>query len=185
MYLIAGLGNTGKEYEKTRHNVGFIAIDNFANLNNIEIRSKKFNGAYGEGNINGEKVILLKPLTYMNLSGESIVKFIDFFNIDISKMLIICDDVNLPLGTIRLKKKGSAGGHNGLKNIILNLATFEFSRLKIGIGSPTFDIISHVLGKFNKDEIEEIKKVIELSQKAIDCFIKEGIDSAMNRFNGI
>ena len=185
MYLITGLGNIGKEYENTRHNVGFMVIDHYASVKDISMKNKKFNGSYGESIIGGEKVIFLKPLTFMNLSGESIVKFVDYYNIQLDKILIICDDINLPLGTLRIRRKGSAGGHNGLKNIILNLATFEFSRLKIGVGAGAHDLISHVLGKFNEEEMGAIKKSIEISCEAIDCFIKEGIDHAMNRFNGI
>ncbi len=184
MYLIIGLGNSGKEYDNTRHNVGFLTIDHYANLKGISMKNKKFNGLYGEGRINDEKIILLKPLTFMNLSGESIVKFVDYFNIDLEKILIIYDDVSLPLGSIRIRKKGTAGGHNGIKNIILNLATFEFPRLKLGVGEGSHGLISHVLGKFNKDEFEIIRKSIEISCEVIDCFIKEGIDYAMNRFNG-
>ncbi|MCL2321031.1 MAG: aminoacyl-tRNA hydrolase [Oscillospiraceae bacterium] len=185
MYLITGLGNIGKEYENTRHNAGFMVIDHYAGVKGISMKNKKFNGSYGECRIGDEKVIILKPLTFMNLSGESIVKFVDYYNIELDKILIICDDVNLPLGTLRIKRKGSAGGHNGLKNIILNLATFEFSRLKLGVGTGTRDLISHVLGKFNEEEMTMMKKSIELSCEAIDCFINEGIDHAMNRFNGI
>lgn len=185
MYLIVGLGNVGKEYDNTRHNIGFKVIDHYAKQKNINMSSKKFNAFYGEERINGEKIILIKPLTFMNLSGESIIKFIDFFNIELSKILIICDDVNLPLGVLRVRKKGSAGGHNGLKNIILNLATFEFSRLKLGVGAAANDLIAHVLGRFHEEELKVIQKSIELSEEVIDCFIKEGIDSCMNRFNGI
>jgi len=185
MYLIVGIGNIGKEYDNTRHNVGFKVIDNYASRNNIKMNSKKFNASFGEGRINDERIILIKPLTYVNLSGIPIAKFVDFFNIELKKILIICDDVNLPLGAIRLRKKGSAGGHNGLKNIILNLATFEFSRLKLGVGAATNDLISHVLGRFNEEELKIIEKSIELSREIIDCFIIEGIDSAMNKFNGI
>ena len=185
MFLIIGIGNVGKEYDNTRHNIGFKVIDNYAGKNNINMNNKKFNASFGEVRMNGDRIIFIKPLTYVNLSGESIIKFIEYFNIEIEKILVICDDVNLPLGTVRLRKKGSAGGHNGLKNIIFNLATFEFPRLKLGVGAATNDLVSHVLGRFNEDEFKVIKKSIELSEEIIDCFIKEGIDSAMNKFNGI
>jgi peptidyl-tRNA hydrolase len=184
MYLIVGLGNPGSQYEETRHNVGFDVIDLMGKKNNININRLKFKGMYGEGNIKGEKVILLKPQTYMNLSGESVREISNFYKIENNKIIIIYDDISLDIGRMRLRNKGSAGGHNGIKNIILNLSSDEFPRIKVGVGQPNKDLVNHVLGRFNIDEREKIEKVFEAAGLAAETIIEKSIEEAMNKFNG-
>ncbi|WP_055665258.1 aminoacyl-tRNA hydrolase [Desnuesiella massiliensis] len=184
MYLVVGLGNIGAQYENTRHNVGFDAIDLISDKYNISVNRIKFKGVYGEGNIGGEKVILLKPSTYMNLSGESIIQAINFYKISNDNIIIIYDDVSLDVGRMRIREKGSAGGHNGIKNTILHLGSDSFPRLKIGVGQPKNDMVNHVLGKFSKDEREILNKVLEGSIEAVEVMIKSGVTEAMNKFNG-
>lgn len=184
MFLIVGLGNPGREYDGTRHNIGFEAIDYISSKNNIDINKSKFKGMFGEGFIKGQKVILLKPTTYMNLSGESIREVINFYKIDNNKIIVIYDDISLEIGKLRIREKGSAGGHNGIKSIIANMGTDVFPRIKIGVGQPKGDLVSHVLGRFNKDEEEDLKEVIEASNKAIEIIIQYGAKQAMNELNG-
>ena len=189
MKLIIGLGNPGNEYKWTRHNVGFEAIDKLAYDFNINVNKNKFKAIYGEGIIHGEKVLLIKPLTYMNLSGECVRDFLNFYkDLDISDIMVICDDINLPLGAIRIRKKGSDGGQNGLKNIIYQLESDNFPRLRIGIGQKPehFTLANFVLSKFNKDEEVDIVKGITYATEAIEIFIKDrdnGLSNAMNKFN--
>lgn len=184
MKLIIGLGNPGKEYENTRHNMGYIFIDKFAKSIGTSITKEKFNGLYTETFINGNKVILLKPLSYMNLSGEVLIKYINFFKINIEDILVISDDLDMDFGRIRLKPTGSSGGHNGLKNIELHLNTQEFKRLKIGIANnKDIDTKDYVLGKFNTEEKE---KIIELSETVINIlkdFCSLEFDKIMNKYN--
>jgi PTH1 family peptidyl-tRNA hydrolase len=184
MFLIVGLGNPGKEYEDTRHNIGFKVIDNIAKEYNIEINRQKFKGTYGEGFINGEKVMLLKPSTYMNLSGESVRAVLDFYNLDSNKILIIYDDISLELGTLRIREKGSAGGHNGIKSIIAHLGSDVFSRIKVGVGQPNVNLVNYVLGKFTKEEMVVLSQIIDVSTKAAIEIIKNDVKTAMNQFNG-
>ena len=184
MFLIVGLGNPGREYDGTRHNIGFEAIDYISSKNNIDINKSKFKGMFGEGFIKGQKVILLKPTTYMNLSGESIREVINFYKIDNYKIIVIYDDISLEIGKLRIREKGSAGGHNGIKSIIANMGTDVFPRIKIGVGQPKGDLVSHVLGRFNKDEEEDLKEVIEASNKATEIIIQYGAKQAMNELNG-
>ena len=154
MKLIVGLGNPGKEYENTRHNIGFMCIDKLLDYFKINLDSNKFDGKYTQLNYNNEKIILLKPCKYMNLSGEVIRDFVNFYKIDINDILIICDDLDTKLGTYRLRYKGSSGGHNGLKNIELNLGNNEYKRIKIGISNnKNIDTKDYVLGKFTQDEL--------------------------------
>ena len=184
MKLIVGLGNPGKEYENTRHNIGFIFIDNFAKSLNVNIDKKKFDGLYNEVNINNEKVILLKPQTYMNLSGESIIKFVNFYKINIEDILIINDDLDLDFGRIRLRMNGSSGGHNGLKNIILHLGTTDFKRLKVGISNDkNRDTKDYVLGKFSKEDKEILDKSYDICLNIIDDFFKMNFDLLMGKYN--
>ena len=183
MYLIVGLGNPGKEYENTRHNIGFDVIDYIAKENNINITKEKFKGIYGDGIINGHKVILLKPLTYMNLSGDSIRELSNFYKIGNENIIVIYDDISLEVGRMRLRPKGSAGGHNGIKSIIANMGTDEFPRIKVGVGQPKGDLVSHVLGKFSKEENKILDNVIEAAEKATLCIVSKGINEAMNKFN--
>ena len=184
MFLIVGLGNPGKEYENTRHNIGFEVIDYIANKYNIEINRVKFKGIYGEGFIENKKVILLKPTTYMNLSGESIREVINFYKLTEEDVIVLYDDISLEIGRLRIREKGSAGGHNGIKSIIANLSTDVFSRIKIGVGQPKGDLVSHVLGKFSKEEQEILKESMEAASTAVEIIIKENAKEAMNKLNG-
>lgn len=190
MKLIAGLGNPDEKYENTRHNVGFMVADKLA-----ETIGAKFNQSMKRAKIasvfyKGEKIIIIKPQTYMNLSGESVAPIADYFRIPKEDILIVVDDVNLSLGKLRMRKSGSAGGHNGLKSVILNLATEEFPRLRIGVGAPAADIngekdmINHVLGRFSRDEEKAVEEMTEKGAAAALAFCTEGIDAAMNSFNG-
>ncbi|MBA5851971.1 aminoacyl-tRNA hydrolase [Clostridium sp. cel8] len=185
MFLIVGLGNIGIKYNNTRHNVGFDVVDLISKDYDININKQKFKGTYGSGVIQNEKVILLKPSTYMNLSGESVREIVDFYKINNENIIIIQDDISLPIGKIRIRSKGSAGGHNGIKNIINNLKTDKFTRIKIGVGQPDVDIISYVLGKFDKEERRHIEKVFKVAEDAVSTIINKGTYEAMNKFNGI
>ncbi|MFD3155538.1 aminoacyl-tRNA hydrolase [Haloimpatiens sp. FM7330] len=185
MFLVVGLGNPGKEYEKTRHNVGFNVIDLLSNKYNINLNRKKFRGEYGNGILEGEKVLLLKPQTYMNLSGESVNEAVNFYKIPNNKIIIIYDDISLDIGKIRIRPKGSAGGHNGIKSIISNLSSDQFIRIKVGVGGPNGDLVSHVLGRFQNKDKENIEKVFEVVLNAVETIIKHGVSEAMNRFNGV
>ncbi|MGG7164603.1 aminoacyl-tRNA hydrolase [Clostridium ihumii] len=184
MYLVVGLGNPGEKYDKTRHNVGFDVIDLFADKYNISINRTKFKGMYGETSIKGEKVILLKPQTYMNLSGDSVREFCNFYKIPNENVIVIYDDISLDVGTLRIRAKGSAGGHNGIKSIIANLTTEVFPRIKVGVGAPKYDLVEHVLGKFSNDDRVLLEKTFEPSIGAIETIVSSGIQDAMNKFNG-
>ncbi len=184
MFLIVGLGNPGREYENTRHNIGFAAMDVLAEKYNIDINRSKFKGEYGEGFINGNKVILLKPYTFMNLSGESVREAIDFYKLTEDQVLIIYDDISLELGRLRIREKGSAGGHNGIKSIINHMGTDVFTRIKIGVGAPKGDLVNHVLGKFSKDEVNILKQTLDAVTEATADIIDNGAKDAMNKFNG-
>ena len=184
MFLIVGLGNPGREYENTRHNIGFDAIDVIADKYNIEVSRIKFKGVYGEGFIGGEKVILLKPTTYMNLSGESIREVMDFYKLSYEDLLVIYDDVSLDVGRLRIREKGSAGGHNGIKSIIANIGTDVFSRIKVGVGKPQGDLVKHVLGTFSKEDRQYLDKVLDVTAMAAETIIKEDAKEAMNKYNG-
>ena len=184
MFLIVGLGNPGKEYDGTRHNIGFAAVDYIVDKYNIELNRIKFKGVFGEGFIDGKKVILLKPTTYMNLSGESIREVINFYKISNEEVIVIYDDISLEVGRLRIREKGSHGGHNGIKSIIANLGTDVFPRVKIGVGAPKGNLVSHVLGKFSEDEIEILRETIKASSDAVSIMLKSDTKEAMNKFNG-
>lgn len=183
MKLIVGLGNPGKEYEQTRHNTGYMTLDYYANKYNFTFKlDTKLEGLISTGIINGKKVILLKPVTYMNLSGNSISKVLNYYKIDVKDMLVIHDDLDLHIGAIRFRSKGSAGGHNGLKSIISHVGE-NFNRCKIGIDKSN-DTIAHVLSKFGKDELISINNAIEKVSDAIDDFINDKtFDEIMNKYN--
>ncbi len=186
MYIIAGLGNPGKQYEGTRHNIGFQVIDELADRHGIKVLENKFKGLIGKGIINGEKVILVKPLTYMNLSGECIGEIVNYFKIDeASELIVVADDISLDVGFIRMRKKGSAGGHNGLKNIIAHLGHENFIRMKVGVGDKPegYDLADYVLGHFNKEENEILADSKKNAVLAIETVISDGIDKAMNLYN--
>ena len=185
MYLIVGLGNPEEEYSHTRHNMGFDTVNKLAKQYEIEINKKKFKGVYGTGNIEGEKVIILKPQTYMNLSGESIKEAIDFYKIEGKNIIIIYDDIDIKPGIIKVRKTGGPGTHNGMKSVIQNIQMKEFPRVRVGIGMPEHknDLINYVIGKIPKEEIEILDKSTTKAKEAVIEIIKNGIDRAMNKFN--
>ena len=186
MYMIAGLGNPKREYDNTRHNIGFALIDALADQYNISVMDMKHKALTGKGMINGQKVILVKPLTFMNLSGESIRPIVDYYKIDVStELIVISDDISLPPGQIRVRKKGSAGGHNGLKNIIQHLGSEEFQRIRIGVGEKPagYDLADYVLGHFSKEEQPLIREGVEKAMKAATMMLEGDVDRAMNEFN--
>lgn len=184
MKLIVGLGNPGREYAKTRHNVGFMILDNYCEKNNLYFDSNKFNGLYSQTIINNEKVIFLKPQKYMNLSGEVVRDFMHYFKIDIKDILIINDDLDIKMGKYKLKANGSSGGHNGLKNIGEQLGTFEYKRLKIGISNnKKMETKDYVLGNFNNEEINILNSIIKLSENIINDFVNMSFDLLMTKYN--
>ena len=185
MYLIVGLGNPGREYEHTRHNAGFDAIDVLAGKLGADVKEKKHKGLCGKGMIAGEKVILLKPQTFMNLSGESVRAAADFYKIDAEHMIVLYDDIVLDVGKLRVRAKGSAGGHNGIKNIIAHMGTQEFPRVRIGVGAKPdrMDLADYVLGRFSQVERPVMEDAFEEAAEAAIAVVEDGIDAAMNRFN--
>lgn len=185
MYIIAGLGNPTKTYAGTRHNIGFEVIDQLANDLKIDVSSKKHKAEYGKGYIGGEKVILAKPQTFMNLSGESIREMADFYKVDSEDIIIIFDDVSLEPGQLRVRAKGSAGGHNGIKSIIAHLGTQEFPRVKVGVGEKPkgWDLADYVLGKFGGDDRKIMDEAVKEAAKAVALMVTDGVDAAMNQFN--
>jgi peptidyl-tRNA hydrolase, PTH1 family len=184
MFLIVGLGNPGGNYINTRHNVGFDVVDLLAEKYNISVNRIKFKGIYGDGNILSNKVILLKPQTYMNLSGESIREVINFYKIPNENIIVIYDDISLDTGKLRIRAVGSAGGHNGIKSIIAHLSSDSFPRIKVGVGQPKGELVSHVLGKFDKEDRLKVEKVFEAAAGAVEVILKDGIAEAMNKYNG-
>lgn len=186
MYLIAGLGNPGREYENTRHNAGFASIDRLAEKNHISIDTKKFQALCGTGYIGGQKVLLLKPQTYMNLSGESLRAACDFFKIDPEQeLIVIYDDISLAPGQLRIRAKGSAGGHNGIKSIIAHLGTQVFLRVKVGVGEKPqgWDLADYVLGHFSKDEQPVMQEAFDRAADAAAALLSEEVQRVMNEYN--
>ena len=185
MKMIVGLGNPGKEYINTRHNVGFMIVDEYAKKHDINDFKMKFNGLYAKFMHNNENFILLKPQSYMNLSGTVIKKFSDYFKIKPEDILVIHDDLDLPVGKIKIKFKGSSGGHNGIKNIIENLNTEIFPRFKIGISKDSsIPYINYVIGKFSEHDLNVINKIYEFSSNVIDDFLDYDIEKIMSKYNG-
>lgn len=185
MYLIVGLGNPEEEYSKTRHNMGFNTINKLSQQYNIDVKQNKFQALYGSGIIEKEKVILLKPQTYMNLSGNSVKEVVDFYKIEKEKILVIYDDMDIEPGKIKIRKKGSSGGHNGIKSIIQMIGTEDFTRIRVGIGRPMHkgDEINYVIGAIPEVELKKLEEGTEKAQKAVDEILKNGVDSAMNKYN--
>lgn len=186
MYLIAGLGNPGKQYEATRHNMGFDTVDCLVETHNVPQGGVKFNAMYGKGIIGGEKAILMKPLSYMNLSGGPIQEMSSYFKIDPeTELIVIYDDIDLEPGQLRIRKQGSAGGHNGIKDIIRQLGTEKFLRIKVGVGAKPkgWDLADHVLGRFSTEDRKLVDEAIEKAAKAVDIMISQGADAAMNEYN--
>lgn len=186
MYIIVGLGNPGKKYENTRHNAGFDAIDKFADENGIKIDKLKHKALIGEGRIGSEKVILVKPQTYMNLSGESVLSVSQFYKVESENIVVLYDDIDLDIGKLRIRKKGSAGSHNGMKSIIKCLGTEDFPRVRIGISRPPegWDLADYVLSKVSKEQEKGMLKGIDKAVKTIKEIVSSGLDLAMNKYNG-
>ena len=183
MYLIVGLGNPEEDYSNTRHNMGFNTINKISKEYDIEVNKKKFKGLYGTGMIEGEKVILLKPQTFMNLSGESVKEVVDFYKIENDDIIVIYDDMDVELGTIKIRKKGGPGSHNGMKSVVQYLGT-DFARIRVGIGKPEDeDFIRYVIGPIPEEEKEMLDKSTTTAKDAVVEIIKSGVDNAMNKFN--
>lgn len=186
-WLLVGLGNPGSKYESTRHNMGFLAVDGLARRKGFRFNKLRFRAWTAEWMVNGEKVLVMKPQTYMNLSGESVGEAARFYKIPADHVVVISDDISLPVGKLRIRTGGSAGGHNGLKNIIQHLGTDQFPRVRVGVGEkphPDYDMADWVLGKFQGEDKKAIDGAVKRAADAVECFLKEGPDRAMNRFNG-
>lgn len=185
MYIIVGLGNPGKQYEHTRHNVGFEVIDRLAEKHDILMTERKHRAFCGKGLIGGQKVMLVKPQTFMNLSGESVKSAVEFYQIGMDELIVVYDDVSLSPGQLRIRRAGSAGGHNGIKNIIAQLGTQEFPRVKVGVGEKPerMDLADYVLSHFSKGEWEMMEEAFKEAADAVEVMIADGVDAAMNRFN--
>ena len=184
MFVIAGLGNPGKKYENTRHNMGFLVVDRLAEKNNIKVNKIKHKALVGDGFISGRKALLVKPQTYMNLSGESLREVMAYYNVPIEKLIVVYDDMDLDIGSLRIRKKGSAGSHNGMKSVIYQLQTDQFPRIRVGIGtSGNADWKDFVTGKISGGEAKLLSETVRTAAESIDCIIESGIDTAMNRYN--
>ena len=186
MYIIVGLGNPGKQYENTRHNVGFNVIDMLAEEYSIDVSKAKFKALIGEGRVGSKKVVLVKPVTYMNLSGESLAEIYNFYKVDTQDIVVIYDDIDLDVGKIRIRKKGSGGTHNGMRSIVKCLGTTDFPRVRVGVSKPEpgRDLASFVLSRFSKEEEVDLKEGLKKAVLAIDSIIREDIDLSMNKYNG-
>ena len=186
-WLVVGLGNRGGQYEHTRHNVGFDVIDQIADHLDIPVQRLKFKALTNTASLGGQTVLLMKPVTYMNLSGEAVRQAVDFYKIPPDHVLVVSDDTALPVGRLRIRVKGSAGGHNGLKNIIQHLGTDQFPRLRVGVGEkphPDYDMADWVLGKFVGEDKKAIDAAVKRAADAIECILAQGIDRGMGKFNG-
>ena len=185
-WLVVGLGNPGGQYELTRHNVGFRVVDELAERCRVPVQKLKYRALTNTAEVGGHRVLLMKPVTYMNLSGEAVRQAADFYKVAPDHVLVVSDDVSLPVGRLRIRKSGSAGGHNGLKNIIQQLGTDQFPRLKVGVGEkphPDYDLADWVLGKFVGEDKKAIDAAIKRAADAVECYIQDGPDKAMSRFN--
>lgn len=185
MYIIAGLGNPGDKYKQTRHNMGFRALDKIAEALNIDVNKSKFKSLIGEGKIGSEKVLLVKPQTYMNLSGDALREVVNFYKVEANKIIIIYDDIDIPLGSIRIRKFGGPGTHNGMRSVVSQLGTTEFPRIRTGVGGTKGSLVNHVIGKVSKDENLILDETAENAAKAAIDIIELGIDKAMNRNNTV
>ena len=184
MFVVAGLGNPGRKYEKTRHNMGFWAVDRLAEKNDIKIKKIKHKALIGDGIISGEKVLLVKPQTYMNLSGESLREIVDYYNVDLSRLLVIYDDFDIEAGSLRIRKKGRAGSHNGMKSIINQLGSQDFPRIRVGIGaSGGLEWKDYVIGRMSEREARLLEHTADRAADAVQCILEKGIDRAMNEYN--
>jgi PTH1 family peptidyl-tRNA hydrolase len=183
MKIIVGLGNPGEEYENTRHNLGFKVMDTLSEIVKIDVNKKRLDGLVGTGTYNCEKIVLVKPQTYMNLSGVAVRKFVDFYNLKLDDLLVIYDDVDFEVGKFKIKRGGSSGGHNGINNVIENLKTNEINRIRIGISKNEIPLIDYVLGKFSKEEDEKINSILETISNIIDDFSVNNINKLMEKYN--
>lgn len=184
MYLIVGLGNPENDYSNTRHNMGFNVVNKLAEKYGISIDRNKFKALYGIGNVNGEKIMLLKPQTFMNLSGESVIEAVNYYKIDLDKILVVYDDMDIEPGKIRIRKSGSPGSHNGIKSVTQCLNSQNFARVRVGIGKPVSkDIIGYVIGAIDDEDKEDLKNGVDKATDAVCAILEHGIDFAMNKFN--
>ena len=185
MKLVAGLGNPGRDYAGTRHNIGFGVIARISDKYNIPLTGKEHKAICGKGMIGGEKVILAQPQTFMNLSGECVRSLVDYYKLESEDIIIAYDDIDLEVGQLRIRSKGSAGGHNGIKNIISHLGTNEFPRVKVGVGGKPEggDLVRHVLGRFSREDEKVIGEVLDVAVEAVETILSDGVDAAMNRYN--
>ena len=186
-WLLVGLGNPGDQYENTRHNVGFMVIEELADRANVPVQKLKYRALTNTATVGGQKVLIMKPITYMNLSGEAVRQAVDFYKVAPDHVLVISDDTSLAVGRLRIRKGGSAGGHNGLKSIIQHLGSDQFPRIKVGVGEkphPDYDLADWVLGKFVGEDKKTIDAAVKRAADAVECIIADGCDKAMNRFNG-
>lgn len=186
MKLIAGLGNPGREYAATRHNIGFMVIDRLARKLGVAVEKKKFKALYGQGQIGPEKVLLAKPQTYMNLSGEAVSALLRWHKLGPSDLIVVFDDMDLPPGKLRIRQEGGAGGHKGMESIIWSLGTEAFPRLRIGVGkpeNPNFDGAGYVLSRLAEDDVKIFTEAVDLAAEAVQCIVSEGLERAMNEYN--
>ena len=186
-WLVVGLGNMGDQYEGTRHNVGFRVLDELAERAGVPVQKLKYRALTNTAQVGGEKVLLMKPVTFMNLSGEAVRPAADFYKIPADHVLVLSDDVALPVGKLRIRRGGSAGGHNGLKDIIRHLGTDQFPRVKVGVGEkphPDYDMADWVLGKFQGEDKKAIDQAVEKAADAVEMILRQGVDKAMSRYNG-
>ncbi|WP_043582291.1 aminoacyl-tRNA hydrolase [Acetivibrio clariflavus] len=183
--VVIGLGNPGPRYENTRHNVGFDTIDQLSKKHNIAVTKVKYKAVIGDGNIGGHRVLLVKPQTFMNLSGESVREIIEWYKVPVKNIIIIYDDIDLPVGKIRIRPKGSAGTHNGMRSVIYQIQSEDFPRIRIGIDKPPqgWELADFVLSKFSADERKSVEEAIENAADAVEVILNSGIDKAMNRYN--
>ncbi|MDR1773253.1 MAG: aminoacyl-tRNA hydrolase [Clostridioides sp.] len=185
MYVVVGLGNPGKQYENTRHNIGYCVIDKIAQKYNVSVNKIKHKALTAEIRMGSEKVILVKPITYMNLSGESVIDIYNFYKVDLENIIVVYDDIDLDIGSLRIRKKGSAGSHNGMKSIVQCLGSKDFPRIRVGISKPDprMNLADFVLSRFSKEDQKNIDESIEKASQAVEVIIEENIDLAMNNYN--
>ena len=184
MKIVVGLGNPGSRYEGTRHNVGFAVVDTLAESADCGRFQSRFQADVAELRLDAEKVLLVKPETFMNLSGRSVRQVVDFYHLELSDVLVVCDDINLPLGKLRFRAKGTHGGHNGLRDIQNHLGTTEYARLRIGVDAPSDDAVDHVLGRFRSSELPVIEDAVVLAAQAVCVWVKNDVQTCMNQYNG-
>lgn len=184
MFVIAGLGNPGLKYKNTRHNAGLRALDALAKRYGVRLKATKFDAQAGQGMIGNEKVLLVRPTTFMNNSGYAVDGLLNYYNVDLGKLIVLYDDIDIPFGTLRIREKGSAGTHNGMRSILSYTGSGDFPRIRIGIGKPEHNLIGHVLGKFEKEKRDEAEALFERAADACACIVQEGIAAAQAKFNG-